>query len=93
MQICQTPSRCDPHNNSQKELREGLNWRWQEYKKQADELKTNKEAIEVMKISHAYEIKKQEQEYDKKHKALLTEKLKSEDSLRKKAEREKKALN
>ena len=46
-----------------------------------------------MKISHAYEIKKQEQEYDKKHKALLTEKLKSEDSLRKKAEREKKALN
>ena len=46
-----------------------------------------------MKIAHAEEIARQKKEFDKKHKALLTEKLKSEESLRKQAEQEKKALD
>jgi len=63
-----------------------------EFKKQLDEFKANNEAIDALKKAHAKELAAHVQEHNKKYNELLTEKLNTEDALKKQAEADRNAL-
>lgn len=74
------------------EIKKGFDSRCQEFKRQLEEFKQNNEAIEALKKAHAKEIAAHVQESNKKYNDLLTEKLNSEEALKKQFEADKSAL-
>lgn len=70
------------------DIKAGFDARVQEFKKQIDDFRKNNEAIDALKKAHAKEMAEHVQESNRKYNELLTEKLNSEDQLKKNAEKD-----
>ena len=65
------------------DIKAGFDNRVIEFKKQLDDFRKNNEAIEALKKAHAKEMAEHVQEHNRKYNELLTDKLNSEDALKK----------
>jgi hypothetical protein len=74
------------------DLKKGFDSRCQEFKKQLEEFKQNNEAIEALKKQHAKELANHVQEANKKYNDLLTDKLNTEEKMKKDFDFEKATL-